>query len=242
EYLVQVSLRSSDGRRQQPDVVICLPDGKQLVIDAKVSLSAYERLIGIDDLAQKEFAIRDHVRSVRNHLKGLSQKNYPALYEINSPDFVLMFMPIESAFGLAIQTDPGLFADAFDQNILLVCPSTLLATLRIVSHIWKQDHQNKNALEIARQSGALYDKLVGFVEDFQKMGHQLQSAHQTYEEGMRKLSSGPGNVLGKAEKIRKLGAMSTKVMPNGILSDGILSDSILPNEGPIDGDRDDRIV
>ncbi len=165
EYFVQESLTTESGKRFQPDVLVKLPENKTIVIDSKVSLIAYEKYSSSEDENEKSSAIREHILSIRNHLKGLSSKSYQNLYQIQSLDFVLMFLPIEPAFGLAVQNDIGLFNEAFEKNIVIVSPSTLLATLRTIASIWRQENQNKNALEIARQSGALYDKFVGFVED-----------------------------------------------------------------------------
>jgi DNA recombination protein RmuC len=212
EFTTQESFQTDDGRRQQPDVILHLPEKKHIIIDSKVSLNAYETYFSSEDDLEKETALKHHVASVRTHIKQLSEKNYPRLYGINSPDFVLMFMPIEPAFGLAVQHDSHLFFNALDKNVMMVSPSTLLATLQIISNIWKQDRQNKNALEIARQGGALYDKFVSFVDDLDKLGKQLSTATGTYELTMKKLSTGTGNLIGRTEKIKALGAKTSKSM------------------------------
>ena len=217
EYLVQESYTGEDKRRLQPDVIINLPDHKNMVIDSKVSLVAYERYSSAESENDKANALRDHIASLRNHIKGLSGKNYQNLYQIQSLDFVLMFMPIEPAFSLAVQYEAGLFNEAFEKNIVIVSPSTLLATLRTIASIWRQENQNKNAIEIARQSGALYDKFVGFVEDLVNIGNKIDASKASYAEAMKKLHEGSGNLVSRAEKIRKLGAKTTKSQPQSIL-------------------------
>jgi DNA recombination protein RmuC len=218
EYVVQESLTSESGRRFQPDVIIKLPENKSIVIDSKVSLVAYEKFISSDDEHQKELALREHINSIRSHIKNLSSKNYQNLYQLESLDFVLMFMPVEPAFALAVQNDQTIFNDAFEMNIVIVSPSTLLATLRTISSIWRQENQNKNALEIARQSGALYDKFVGFMEDLKSIGDRMDQAKTSYVNAMSKLVDGSGNLVGRVEKIKKLGAKTSKSLPPNILN------------------------
>src|SRR5574338_751826 len=176
EYTVQESLNTESGKRLQPDVIIRLHDNKSLVIDLKVSLIGYEKFVSSEKEQEKQLALRDHINSIRSHVKNLSGKNYQNLYQLESLDFVLMFMPIEPAFALAVQSDAALFSDAFALNIVIVSPSTLLATLRTIASIWRQENQNKNALEIARQSGALYDKFVGFIEDLVSVGKRIDES------------------------------------------------------------------
>ncbi|MHB8854885.1 MAG: DNA recombination protein RmuC [Ignavibacteriaceae bacterium] len=217
EYLVQESMTAESGKRFQPDVLIKLPEEKTIVIDSKVTLTAYEKYSSADDENEKSSALREHILSIRNHIKGLSGKNYQNLYQIKSLDFVLMFMPIEPAFSLAVQNDPAIFSDAFEKNIVIVSPSTLLATLRTIASIWRQEKQNKNALEIARQSGALYDKFVGFVDDLVNIGNKIDASKTSYVEAMRKLHEGSGNLVSRAEKIKTLGAKVTKSLPKTLL-------------------------
>ena len=210
EYVVQDSHTQSDGSRLQPDVVIKLPEGKSLVVDSKVSITAYARHTEAtdEDLAEKELAA--HIQSLRQHIQGLSGKNYSSLYGIGSVDFVLMFVPIEPAFLLALKTAPNLYQEALTKNIVLVCPSTLMATLRTVAHLWRQDHQNRNALEIAKQCGNLYDKFVGFVDDLEKLGQRLDQAQTSYHDAFNKLKTGKGNLIRSAERVRELGVKPSK--------------------------------
>ena len=210
EYVVQDSHTQSDGSRLQPDVVIKLPEGRSLVVDSKVSITAYARHTEAtdEDLAEKELAA--HIQSLRQHIQGLSGKNYSSLYGIGSVDFVLMFVPIEPAFLLALKTAPNLYQEALTKNIVLVCPSTLMATLRTVAHLWRQDHQNRNALEIAKQCGNLYDKFVGFVDDLEKLGQRLDQAQTSYHDAFNKLKTGKGNLIRSAEKVRELGVKPSK--------------------------------
>ena len=210
EYLVQDSHTLTDGSRLQPDVVVKLPEGRSLVVDSKVSITAYARHAETTDplLAERELAA--HIQSLRQHIQGLSSKNYSSLYGIGSVDFVLMFVPIEPAFLLALKTAPNLYQEALAKNIVLVCPSTLMATLRTVAHLWRQDHQNRNALEIAKQCGTLYDKFVGFVDDLEKLGQRLDQAQGSYHDAFNKLKSGKGNLIRTAEKVRELGVKPSK--------------------------------
>ncbi len=217
EYIVQESLTAESGKRFQPDVLVKLPEEKTIVIDSKVTLVAYEKYSSSEDEEEKSSALREHIISIRNHIKGLSGKNYQNLYQIKSLDFVLMFMPIEPAFSLAVQYDAGIFNDAFEKNIVIVSPSTLLATLRTIASIWRQENQNKNALEIARQSGALYDKFVGFVDDLVTVGKKIDDAKGSYSDAMKKLHEGSGNLVNRAEKIKALGAKATKSLPKPLL-------------------------
>jgi len=210
EYIVQDSHTQTDGSRLQPDVVIKLPEGRSLVVDSKVSITAYARHAESTDPAAAEQELAAHIQSLRQHIQGLSGKNYSALYGAGSVDFVLMFIPIEPAFLLALKTAPNLYQEALAKNIVLVCPSTLMATLRTVAHLWRQDHQNRNALEIAKQCGSLYDKFVGFVEDLEKLGQRLDQAQTSYHDAFNKLKTGKGNLIRSAEKVRELGVKPSK--------------------------------
>jgi DNA recombination protein RmuC len=210
EYVVQDSHTQVDGSRLQPDVVIKLPEGRSLVVDSKVSITAYARHAETTDADTAERELAAHIQSLRQHIQGLSGKNYSSLYGVGSVDFVLMFVPIEPAFLLALKTAPNLYQEALSKNIVLVCPSTLMATLRTVAHLWRQDHQNRNALEIAKQCGSLYDKFVGFVEDLEKLGQRLDQAQTSYHDAFNKLKSGKGNLIRSAEKVRELGVKPSK--------------------------------
>ena len=217
EYLVQDSHTQTDGSRLQPDVVVKLPEGRSLVVDSKVSITAYARHAQTTDPVVAEQELAAHIQSLRQHIQGLSGKNYSSLYGIGSVDFVLMFVPIEPAFLLALKTAPNLYQEALAKNIVLVCPSTLMATLRTVAHLWRQDHQNRNALEIAKQCGALYDKFVGFVDDLEKLGQRLDQAQTSYHDAFNKLKSGKGNLIRTAEKVRELGVKPSKNISTPLL-------------------------
>ena len=217
EYTTQETTYNEEGDRLFPDVVIQLPDDKQIIIDSKVSLVAYERFVNAENEEEQEKWLKAHVTSVKTHIKGLSDKNYHTSKGMNSPEFVLMFMPIESSFSASIRADDELFNFAWDKRIVIVSPSTLLATLRTVSSIWKQDRQTKNAIEIARKSGDMYNKFVGFVEDMQKIGSRLNSTQTAYNDGMKKLSEGTGNLVRRAEELKKMGAKANKQLPSEIL-------------------------
>jgi len=210
EYRMQASLTTADGSRFQPDVIIDLPDEKHLIIDSKVSLVAYERLVNCETEEERKLFSKAHVESIRNHVNGLSSKNYHDLHQINSPDFVLLFIPIESSFSFAVQIDAELFSDAWDKRVVIVSPSTLLATLRTIASIWKQERQNRNVLEIARLSGAMYDKFVGFVGDMESIGKNIKQSQSAYENAISKLTEGNGNLTKTAEKIKSLGAKANK--------------------------------
>ena len=218
EYVVQESITTESGKRYQPDVIIKLPENKSIVIDSKVSLVAYEKFISSEDEHQKQLALREHTNSIRSHIKNLSSKNYQNLYQLESLDFVLMFMPIEPAFALAVQNDQSIFNDAFEMNIVIVSPSTLLATLRTIESIWRQEKQNKNAQEIAKQSGDMLDKFTAFVEDLISVGKGLISVKDNYDKAMNKLTDGRGNLVSRAEKIKELGAKTSKSLPPAILN------------------------
>jgi DNA recombination protein RmuC len=217
EYLVQDGHTQVDGSRLQPDIVVRLPEGRHLVVDSKVSITAYARHAESADADTAQIELNAHIQSLRQHIQGLSSKNYSSLYGVGSVDFVLMFIPIEPAFLLALKSAPNLYQEAMAKNIVLVCPSTLMATLRTVAHLWRQDHQNKNALEIARQCGALYDKFVGFIDDMEKLGQRIDQAQTSYHDAFSKLKTGKGNLIRTAERVRELGVKPSKTLPTGLL-------------------------
>ncbi|TWR29861.1 DNA recombination protein RmuC [Mucilaginibacter pallidiroseus] len=219
EYRIQASLSSVDGIRLQPDVIIDLPDDKHLIIDSKVSLIAYERLVNCETDDERKLFSKAHIESIRSHVHGLSSKNYHDLYQVNSPDFVLLFVPIESSFSFAVQLDVDLFSDAWDKRVVIVSPSTLLATLRTIASIWKQERQNRNVLEIARLSGEMYDKFVGFVGDMESIGKNIKQSQDAYDKALNKLTDGRGNLTITAEKVKKLGAKANKQIDNKYISE-----------------------
>lgn len=217
EYEVQESHSREDGSRVQPDVVIHLPENRHLIIDAKVSLTAYEVYAKTENDSESDAATKRHLESIRSHIKGLSEKNYQQLYGVKSLDFVLMFIPIEPAFMLAIAHDENLWLDSWNRNILLVSPSTLLFVVRTVAHLWRQEQQNHNAQEIARRGAELYDKLAGFVEDLDMLGKRLRQAQETYDGAYNKFTSGKGNVIRQAEMLKQLGVEPDKKLPQSLL-------------------------
>jgi DNA recombination protein RmuC len=212
EFTVQPSFTTAEGRRQ-PDVIVHLPENRHLIIDAKVSLTAYAQYFATENADEKKAALDRHVSSIRSHIKQLRDKNYTQL-TTNSPDFVIMFMPIEPAFGLAMQHNDSLFLDALNNNVLLVSPSSLLATLRIIATMWTNDRQNKHALDIAEEGGKLYDKFVSFLEDLNQMGRQLNTVTTTYASLSKKLSEGTGNIIGRTKKLEQLGIKARKQLPD----------------------------
>lgn len=216
EYSVQQSFKREDGSRVMPDVIIHLPDGKKMVVDSKVSLTDYERFTNAEEEDKAKF-LKDHINSLRRHVEQLSSKKYEDLYEMESPDFVLMFVPIEPAFAIAINEDNSLYNKAFEQNIVIVTPSTLLATLRTIDSMWSNEKQQRNAIEIARQAGALYDKFEGFVSDLTKVGKKMDEAKTEYRGAMNKLVEGRGNIVTTIEKLKKMGAKAKKSLPEPIL-------------------------
>jgi len=221
-YRTQTSFKDELGRQKRPDFIIELPEKKHLILDAKVSLAAYERYFNCEDVKEQQIHLNEHVNSLKRHIKDLSSKNYQQLYQVNSPDYLLLFIPIESAFSIANQHAPRLFLDALDQNIVIVTSSTLLATMRTVAYIWRQEKQKKNVLEIARQSGLLYDKFVGFVEDLKMIGQRLEDANIAYQGAMNKLKDSPkygDTLVGRSERIRQLGAKAAKRLPSELLED-----------------------
>lgn len=217
EYEVQQSFSTEEGGRVMPDVIINLPDGKKMVVDSKVSLTAYERFVNEDDDDLKVAILKEHVTSVKRHVDQLSDKNYQDIYQMESPDFVLLFIPIEPAFALALNEDSTLYNKAFEKNIVIVTPSTLLATLRTIDSMWTNQKQQENAIEIARQAGALYDKFQGFVSDLIKIGKKMDEAKGEYGNAMNKLVDGKGNLVTSVEKLKKMGAKAKKALPENII-------------------------
>ncbi|RIV42098.1 DNA recombination protein RmuC [Flagellimonas pelagia] len=216
EYSIQQNFTREDGSRVMPDVIIHLPDGKKMVVDSKVSLTDYERFVNATGEDKPKF-LKDHINSLRRHVEQLSAKKYEDLYEMESPDFVLMFVPIEPAFAIAVNEDNSLYNKAFEQNIVIVTPSTLLATLRTIDTMWSNEKQQRNAMEIARQAGALYDKFVGFMGDLTQVGKKMDDAKGEYKNAMNKLFDGRGNIITSIEKLRTMGAKAKKVLPEPIL-------------------------
>ncbi len=216
EYDTQGAFRDEDNRLFKPDVIIRLPDNKDVIIDSKVSLSAYERYCATDDDQERLHAIKQHIGAVREHIKSLSNKDYSRLHGIKSLDFVLLFMPIEAAFVAAFQADEALFTDAFEHKIVVVTPTTLLATLRTIENIWRYERQNENARIIAEKAGAVYDKICGFVEELDKLGKQLSVVHGTYDSVMNKLTHGHGNLIRQASSFVDLGVKVKKTFPKNI--------------------------
>lgn len=216
EYEVEQSFQAEvDGeqKRVRPDVIVNLPDERHVVIDSKVSLTAFEQYANAEDDEAAEQALKEHTLSLSNHIKGITVKNYQQAHGLNSLDFILVFIPIEAAFNLALQRDTGLYDTAFEKNIVIVTPSTLLATLRVVENLWRQEKQNRNALEIANQAGKLYDKFAGFLEDMEKLKDRLRQAQESFDAAENKLQSGRGNLISRTEKLKALGARTTKQLP-----------------------------
>lgn len=218
EYFVQQSHTNADGNRVFPDVVINLPDGKKMIVDSKVSLTSYEKFINEEDDNLKNGFLKEHVNSIKRHIEQLGEKNYQDLYQIESPDFVLLFIPMEPAFALALNEDTTLYNKAFEKNIVIVTPSTLLATLRTIDSMWANQKQQENAFEIARQAGALYDKFEGFIADLIVVGKKMDEGKKAYEESMKKLCTGNGNLVTSAEKLKKMGAKAKKSLPESIIN------------------------
>ncbi|HIC31763.1 MAG TPA: DNA recombination protein RmuC [Flavobacteriaceae bacterium] len=216
EYFVQQNFTREDGTRVLPDVVLHLPDNKKMIIDSKVSLTDYERYVNAEEDKRSTY-LKAHLNSIKKHIEQLSEKNYQDLYDIESPDFVLLFIPIEPAFAIALNEDNTLYNKAFEKNIVIVTPSTLLATLRTVDSMWNNEKQQQNAIEIARQAGALYDKFEGLVKDLTGVGKKLDDAKKDYSSAMNKLVEGRGNLITSVEKIKKLGAKAKKSLPENIV-------------------------
>ncbi|QOG03998.1 DNA recombination protein RmuC [Flavobacterium sp. MDT1-60] len=218
EYEVQQSFTNNEGTRVFPDVVINLPDGKKMIVDSKVSLVAYEKWINEESEILKIDYLKEHVNSIKRHVEQLGNKNYHDLYQIESPDFVLLFIPIEPAFAIALNEDSALYNKAFDRNIVIVTPSTLLATLRTIDSMWANQKQQENAFEIARQAGALYDKFEGFVADLVRIGNKIKDTKNEYDSAMNKLVDGKGNLISSVEKLKKMGAKAKKALPENIIA------------------------
>ncbi|MEX2367320.1 MAG: DNA recombination protein RmuC, partial [Pseudohongiellaceae bacterium] len=219
EYEVQASRRTADGGSRQPDVIVHLPEGKDIIIDSKVSLLAYEKYASADAENDRSTFLKQHIQSLRSHIKALAAKDYHSLENVRSLDFVMMFLPVEAAFSLAVQHDSNLFMEAFEKNIILVGPSTLLATLRTIQNIWRYEYQNKNAQEIASRAGALYDKFVGFIDELEVLGKRIDQSQQAYEKAHGRLTGGRGNLVGHVEKLKKLGASTNKQLPEHMLDE-----------------------
>ena len=224
EYETQASYQTAEGRRLQPDVVIHLPEGKQIVVDSKMVLISYLAYMEAETEEDRSRALKQHLDAVRRHMKELSAKSYHDLPGVTSLDFVLLFIPIEAAFGLALQGDNGLFSEAFEHNIIIVGPSNLLATLRTIQNIWRNEKQSQNAIEIARQAGAMYDKFSGFVQDMDDIGSKLDAVTRTHDAALKKLTTGRGNLLARAEKLKVMGAKTSKSLPAGYLSEDVLEE------------------
>jgi DNA recombination protein RmuC len=217
EYFVQQSFTNAEGKRLQPDIVVSYPGERSVIIDSKVSLNAYERYASAEIKEEQDTALREHLQAIRNHINDLSSKNYQDIYQIKSLDFVMMFLPIEPAYMIAVQNDPNLWNFAYERRILLISPTNLIASLKMIANLWRVEYQNKNAVEIARQSGELYDKFKGFVDDLEGIGKRITATRVSYDDAMNKLSTGKGNLLRRAEKIRELGVKTSKELPKNLL-------------------------
>lgn len=218
EYDTQESFTSDDGKRYRPDAIVHLPEGKDIIVDSKVTLTAYERYCSADDELERSKALKEHISAMRAHIKGLSAKNYEDLPEVSTLDFVLMFIPIEAAFITAVEHDRDIFRDAFEKNIIVVSPSTLLATLKTVHNIWRYEYQNQNAQEIAEKAGGLYDQFVLFVTALDDVGDKLGKAQQAYDTARNRLSDGRGNLVRRTEQLKKLGARAKKSLPDNLVA------------------------
>ena len=224
EYTVQASYTNTEGKRLQPDVIIAYPGERSLVVDSKVSLLAYERFSSAETKEEQDRALKDHLLSVRTHISELSSKNYQDLYQLKGLDFVILFMPVEPAYLIAMQAEPDLWSYAYERRVLLISPTNLIAVLRMISNLWRVEYQNKNAVEIARQSADLLDKFVGFLEDLEDVGRKLESTRQSFDASMNKLSTGKGNLIRRAEKIKELGAKPAKEIPKNLLEKSDIDD------------------
>ena len=218
EYFVQQNFTREDGSRAMPDVIIHLPDGKRIIIDSKVTLIAYERFVNEEETELQEIHLKEHIGSLKKHVEQLSAKNYQDLYDIESLDFVLLFVPIETAFSVAINKENTIYNQAFEKNIVIVTPSTLLATLRTIDSMWNNEKQQRNALDIAKQAGSLYDKFEGLVKDLTGIGKKIDDTKKDYSAAMNKLVSGRGNLITSVEKLKKMGAKAKKALPENIIN------------------------
>ncbi len=226
EYETQVSVRDEEGSRHLPDVIIHLPEEKDLVVDSKVSLNAWERLCSAEDEPEREKALKEHILSLRTHIKQLSVKSYEELEAIRTLDYVLMFIPIETAFLTAMEHEPGLFDEAFKKRIVIVTPSTLMVTLRTIENIWRYEQQNQNAKEIARQAGGLYDKLEGFVQSMQDVGKSIGKADSAWQKAFSQLNTGKGSLISRAQKLKELGVKTKKDLPPELVEQAEASDEM----------------
>lgn len=217
EYTVQETFYTEEGRRQRPDVIVRLPEQRHIIIDSKVSLTAYNNYVNAESDDDRSSNLKLHMQSIRQHMRILSDKNYQANYSENGLDFVIMFIPIETAYLIAIQTEPNLYEEAFDKRIVFVSPTLLLPSLQLIKSVWRQEYQNRNVVEIAKRAGDLYDKFVGFSEDLLTLGRHLNSSKKFYEEAMKKLSVGSGNLVSKVENLKKLGAKAEKTIDSRLL-------------------------
>jgi len=225
EYELEKSFNTEnkDKKRLRPDVIIYLPDNKRMIVDSKVSLTAYEKYVNTENDVEKQVHLKEHINSLNRHVQQLSDKKYEDIYEIESPDFVLLFVPVEPAFAVAVNHDNELYNKAFEKNIVIVTPSTLLATLRTIDSMWNNEKQQQNALEIAKQAGALYDKFDGLMNDLTKVGKKMDDAKSEYKNAMNKLFEGSGNLIRRVEKIKKLGAKAKKQLPEAIVKKALES-------------------
>lgn len=217
EYETQVNLKDQKGNRYQPDVIVRLPRGKDVVVDAKVSLKDYEIYYSSEDSDQKEIALKSHIESVRSHIRSLAGKSYENLEGVRSLDFIIMFIPVEAAFVAAVDRDSKLFSEAFNKNIMVVSPSTLLVTLRTIENIWRHEYQNRNAIEIAKKAGGLYEKFVGFVDALEEVGRQLDKAKSAHQTASDRLVKGRGNLIRRTQELKALGIKSGKELPRHLL-------------------------
>jgi DNA recombination protein RmuC len=217
EYFIQQSFTNTDGRRLQPDVIVSYPGERNVVIDSKVSLIAYEQFASAETKEEQEVALKEHLNSIRNHINDLSGKKYQDLYQLKSLDFVMLFMPIEPAYFVAMQSDPNLWNYAYDRRILLISPTNLIAALQMIANLWRVEYQNRNVQDIADQSGALYEKFVGLVNDLLDIGKKLEGTRSSYDDAMNKLSTGKGNLIRRVEKIKELGVKTNKEIPKSLL-------------------------
>ena len=234
EFEREPSYKDDQGQNRRPDFIIHLPEDKHIIIDSKVSLVAYQSMISATDDDQRNTALREHVAATRQHIRSLSGKNYPALSRLNAPDFVLMFMPIESAFIAAFESDPNLFNDAFEQNIVVVTPTTLLATLRTVANLWSLERQNINAKQLYSLAGKIYDKVAVFSHKMEKLGQQINGADRSYHEAMNSLTEGRGSMLSYVKKLKEIGAPTSKTMADSVDQ----HDDSVANSAPVISARD----
>ena len=226
EFTVQEVFHGENSTRPRPDVIVKYPGNRSIIIDSKVSLTAYERYVSAADDASREAAVRDHLLSVRNHITQLSARDYPELDGLNTLDFVMMFMPVEPAYMLALQRDPELWNMAYEKRILMIGPTNLIAALKMIETMWRQEYQSKHVMEIARQGGALYDDFVTFADRLRKVGKKIDEARETYDLTIKKLSDGRGNLISKVEKLKTLGIKTKKSLPGEFNNDVVTDESV----------------